>query len=73
MAKVQNFFNSRNAQKKYLAANAIFLSTKHDDKILDDYFNILDDIFKKISNFENGSLSIDKYLDGPVCQSGFQD
>ena len=50
-------FNSRNAQNKYLAANAIFLSTKHDDKILDNYFNILDDIFKKFL-----ILKMDHYL-----------
>ncbi len=70
--KYKTFLTQEMLKKKYLAANAIFLSTKHDDKILDNYFNILDDIFKKISNFENGSLSVDKYLDGPVCQSGFQ-
>ena len=59
-------------KKKYLASNALFVSTKHEDKILESYFNILDDIFNQISKFESNSLSIEKYLEGPICQSGFQ-
>ena len=42
------------------------------EKHLENYFNILDEIFNRISKFENKSLSIENYLEGPVCQSGFQ-
>ena len=39
---------------------------------MESYFNILDDIFNQISKFESNSLSIEKYLEGPICQNGFQ-
>ena len=55
-----------------MATNAIFVSVKHDKKILNRYFDILDGIFKKISDFENKYKLIDEYLDGPVCHSKFE-
>ena len=68
----KTFITQEMLKKKYLASNALFVSIKHDDKSLENYFNILDEIFSKISKFENNSLSINKHLEGPVCQSGFQ-
>ncbi len=70
--KYKTFITQEMLKKKYLASNALFVSIKHDDKSLENYFNILDEIFSKISKFENNSLSINKHLEGPVCQSGFQ-
>ena len=70
--KYKTFITQEMLKKKYLASNALFVSIKHDDKSLENYFNILDEIFSQIYKFENNSLSVDKYIEGPVCQSGFQ-
>ena len=59
-------------KKKMLCSNALFMSVKHDEKILDEYLDNLNEIFYKISKFENNILNIDNFIDGPVCQSGFQ-
>ena len=59
-------------KKKMLCSNALFLSVKHDEKTLNNYLDNLNEIFKKISKFENKSLNIDSFIDGPICQSGFQ-
>ncbi len=55
----------------YLAANSCYLSVAHDNKIIDDYLNKLDHIFRKISVCEKDG-SIKDYLDHPVCHSGFK-
>jgi glutamate-1-semialdehyde 2,1-aminomutase len=70
--KYKTFITQEMLKKKYLATNALFVSTKHDDATLENYFDILDGIFNKISKFENKSLSVDKFIEGPVCQTGFQ-
>lgn len=70
--KYKTFITQEMLKKKYLATNALFVSTMHDDATLENYFDILDGIFNKISKFENKSLSVDKFIEGPVCQTGFQ-
>ena len=55
-----------------LCSNALFMSVKHDEKTLNNYFENLNDIFHKISKFEKNLFDIDEYLNGPVCQNGFQ-
>ena len=70
--KYKTFITQEMLKKKMLCSNALFMSTKHDDKTLDDYLNNLNQIFRKLSKFEDKSLDIDKHLEGPICQSGFQ-
>ncbi len=70
--KYKTFITQEMLKKKMLSANALFMSVKHDEKTLNEYLDNLNDIFHKISKFEKNTLNIDKFLDGPVCQSGFQ-
>ena len=48
-------------KKNILASNAIYLSTKHDDRIFNLYLKNLKEIFFQISKFENG-LDISKFV-----------
>ena len=71
----KNFFKTFLTQeflkKNILASNAIYLCVNHDNtKILDNYFNILDEIFNKISK---RSDNIKDHLEGPVCLTGLRD
>ena len=59
-------------KKKMLCSNALFLSVKHDEKTLNEYLDNLNEIFHKISKFEKANLNVDNFIDGPICQSGFQ-
>ena len=36
------------------------------------YFDILDQLFYQISEFESGKKSIDEKLKGVICHSGFK-
>ena len=70
--KYKTYITQEMLKKKMLCSNALFLSVKHDEKTLNNYLDNLNEIFKKISKFENKSLNIDSFIDGPICQSGFQ-
>jgi glutamate-1-semialdehyde 2,1-aminomutase len=76
-------FNSKNSQAyktfitqemlkyKFLAANGVYLSTSHNEKILKKYSNYLDEIFYKISECEKGNISILDILIYPISQIPF--
>ena len=70
--KYKTYITQEMLKKNFLATNALFLSTKHDNKILNRYFENLDKIFYEIKNFEIDKKNIDEKLDGPVCHSGFK-
>ena len=70
--KYKTFITQEMLKKKMLCSNALFLSVKHDEKTLNEYLDNLNEIFHKISKFEKGNLNIDNFIDGPICQSGFQ-
>jgi len=57
--------------KGYLAANSVYVSTKHTEDILDGYFNVLDPIFSIIKECEDGR-DPKKLLKGPACHAGFK-
>ena len=60
-------------KKRILAGNAIYCSIAHSDKILDNYFDLLNEIFIKISKVENESESLQNYLRSDVCISGMRE
>ena len=55
----------------FLAANVVYLSISHNEKILKKYEKILDKIFYKIRQCEKGNLSISDILKFPVSQTSF--
>ena len=59
-------------KKKILASNLIFCSLPHNDQIMEKYFDILNDIFKKISKFENGREKVENFMETEVCISGLR-
>ena len=67
----KTFVTQEMLKKGFLASNTIYVCIEHNEKILEKYFQALDEIFKTISDCENG-LNIHNLLDGPVCHSGFK-
>ena len=57
-------------KKGFLASNVVYVSTSHNEKILDSYFSALDEVFSLIKKCEMGE-DINKYLKVPICNSGF--
>jgi len=85
MNAIPNFyFNSKNNLKyktlisqemlkqKLLASNIIYCSISHKEKVLKKYFDILEDVFYKISKIEDKDKNIDDYLNSDLCLSGMR-
>lgn len=59
-------------KKGFLASTNFYACTEHKDSDIQNYLNELDNVFKAISDCENGKLNINHLLEGPVCHSGFK-
>jgi glutamate-1-semialdehyde 2,1-aminomutase len=57
--------------KGFLAANGVYMSTAHNEKILRRYENLLDEIFFMISKCQKGNEEIEKILLSPVSRMPF--
>jgi len=68
----KTFISQEFLKKKILASNSIYLCTKHNMKVLDNYFNILDTIFFKINKSIKDKINPEKLLTGSVCISGIR-
>ena len=54
-----------------MAGNSIYVCTEHTPEVLNEYFEVLDGIFKLVSECENGR-DIKKLLKGEICHTGFK-
>ena len=57
--------------KGFLAGTAFYACTAHSDKIIEEYENYLEPIFKKIKECE-GSRDVNMLLESDVCHNGFK-
>ena len=70
--KYKTFITQSMLEKGFLAANVVYSSTAHSEKILNEYFDSLAGVFKKIGDFESDLDSVDNHLKSDVCHSGFK-
>ena len=70
--KYKTFITQELLKNKILGANTTYLSICHNDKILKNYINILDKIFKKIKECEKGKIQISEILNYDECHTGFK-
>ncbi len=68
----KTFITQEMLKKGYLAGTSFYASTQHSEKIINDYFDNLEPIFKTISDCEKGKNKISELLEGPVSHSGFK-
>ena len=55
----------------FLASNSVYVCTEHTQEVVDEYFTLLDPIFQKIRQCEDGK-DVMMLLNGPICDSGFK-
>ncbi len=70
--KYKTFITQELLEKKILGANSSYLSIHHNDKIIKNYINYLDEIFFKINECEEQKLKIDDLLKTEKCHTGFE-
>lgn len=67
--KFKTYLTQEMLKNNILASNAFYASTEHTKSNLENYANVLDEVFHKIDlNKEN----IDQIIESPVCHSGFK-
>ena len=59
-------------KKKILTSNLIYCSMAHKEKLLNKYFNILENIFSSISKIEKGQKDITDYLESKIAKTGMR-
>ena len=59
-------------KRKILASNSIYCSISHTDKVMNKYFDLLNEVFYKISKIEKNELNLEDCLKSPVCLSGLR-
>jgi glutamate-1-semialdehyde 2,1-aminomutase len=67
----KTFITQEMLKHKFLAANVVYLSTAHNERILKKYSDHLDKIFYKISQCEKGNLNISNVLKYPISFTPF--
>ena len=67
----KTFLTQEMLKKKYLASTLTYLSTAHNQSIIDKYIDELEPIFKVLSECEDGN-KIEKFLQTDVCEKGFK-
>jgi len=68
----KTFVSQEFLKQNFLASNAIYLSTAHNIKIFNNYFDILESVFFKISRTIKDNIQPKELLDGSVCISGIR-
>jgi glutamate-1-semialdehyde aminotransferase len=69
----KTFISQEFLKKNFLASNAIYACTKHNPKIINRYFEILDDIFCKIAKTNPANEDFKLNLEGPCCIGSLRD
>jgi glutamate-1-semialdehyde aminotransferase len=67
---MQTFFTQEMLKRGYLAGKTVYVSNSHTKKIVDQYMQDLDAVFKNLNNaLEHQNLK--NLIDGPLVQTGF--
>ena len=69
--ELKTLFTQEMLKKGYLAGSSVYVSYSHTKKIVEDYLNAVDEVFKKIAQGIKEN-KIPDLLEGPVAHSGFQ-
>jgi len=68
---IQTYITQEMLKSNYLARESVYVSYPHTKDVVDQYLQVLNPVFRKISNeLEKGNLN--KCLDGPLAFSGFK-
>jgi len=68
----KTFVTQEMLKSGYLSTPLIYASMAHSQEKIDRYSEALEECFHEVSKFESGLQSVNDFLDGPVCHSGFK-
>ena len=65
-------FITQEMLKDFLASDTCYSCLSHNDKILNDYFENLEETFSFVKDFELGKDNVENKLKGDICHQGFK-
>jgi glutamate-1-semialdehyde aminotransferase len=68
----KTFITQEMLKNKIFASNVVYVCTYHSSKVLEKYFGVLDEIFKKIKNCEKNKKNILKLLETEPAMMGLR-
>ena len=70
--KFKTYLSQEFLKNGFLASTNFYSSIAHNERILDNYSDILDEIYSVINDCIKGNKRIDNLLNNQVCHSGFK-
>jgi glutamate-1-semialdehyde 2,1-aminomutase len=70
--KYKTYVTQEMLKMGFLASTNFYASVAHKEEHFTSYFSVLDQVYRIISQCENGQKNIDELLEGPVCHAGFK-
>lgn len=71
MLVYKTFFVQEMLKRGYIASNAFYTSYAHSKELIEEYLENVDDVFRMIAEIDRKDETVESYLEGPVCHSGF--
>jgi glutamate-1-semialdehyde aminotransferase len=68
----KTYISQEMLKNKILAGNSVYVCSDHNKNILNKYFNVLDEVFKKIKQCIDEKENIKSLLKSPVCIAGMR-
>jgi len=68
----KTYISQEMLKKKILASNVIYTSISHNENFLEDYFDLLNNLFANINKCENSILNIKKLLETDPASIGMR-
>ena len=58
-------------KRGYIASNAFYTSYAHSQELIKEYLENVDDVYRMIAEINRKDETVESYLEGSVCHSGF--
>lgn len=67
----KTFFIQEMLRCGYIASNAFYVSFAHSKEVIKEYLENVESVFQKIKEIQKRCETVESYLEGPICHSGF--
>ena len=67
----KTFFVQEMLKRGYIASNAFYTSYAHSQELIKEYLENVDDVYRMIAEINRKDETVESYLEGSVCHSGF--
>ena len=67
----KTFFVQEMLKRGYISSNAFYTSYAHSPEVIEEYLENVDTVFRMVADINSRGETVEAYLEGAVCHSGF--